>query len=337
MGYGEIEKATLAKHILKVLKNWKNLIWWRNICLYKIVIPFLFRKNNGMYILNEKWNNLIILDACRYDVFKEEINKKKIMGHLEYRISRGTETVSFLLENFGSEKHDDIVYITANPFVDRLVRDKFYKIMSVWKEGWDNRHKTVLPETVYEYTLYAIKKYPHKRLIIHFMQPHYPYIGYPFADNSLENLRDATLHNTSPKISKKYKDNIFSLYTTDIYTMIDKETHLEIYKRNFELAMSYVERLINILPGRTVITADHGEAFGERIHPLLPIHIYGHPKKVRIPSLVKVPWFIVEPEEKIPPANIKNEIVAVWEKFTKQEKEKKLKKAIKNLKLRNKI
>lgn len=38
------------------------------------------------------------------------------------------------------------------------------------------------------------------------------------------------------------------------------------------------------LPGKKVITADHGEAFGEGGN-------YGHPEKSIHPVLVEVPWF----------------------------------------------
>lgn len=46
------------------------------------------------------------------------------------------------------------------------------------------------------------------------------------------------------------------------------------------------------LPGKTVITADHGNLFGERATPF-PIPVYFHPSNVRISSLTEVPWFIL--------------------------------------------
>ena len=68
------------------------------------------------------FDNLIILDACRYDLFEAEIKNFNIKGKLEYRISRGSNTGYFLRENF---EHKDlqpilkeIIYITANPLVN---------------------------------------------------------------------------------------------------------------------------------------------------------------------------------------------------------------------------
>jgi len=45
-----------------------------------------YKHGIGVDIKKEKWNNLIILDACRYDYFKEAIKKTKIKGILESRI-----------------------------------------------------------------------------------------------------------------------------------------------------------------------------------------------------------------------------------------------------------
>ncbi|MFW6130788.1 MAG: hypothetical protein ACOC56_06340 [Atribacterota bacterium] len=42
--------------------------------------------NYGDYFLEEEWDNLIILDACRYDTFKKY---NDISEDLEFRYSRG--------------------------------------------------------------------------------------------------------------------------------------------------------------------------------------------------------------------------------------------------------
>jgi len=283
-------------------KNYKNIIWWRDLFLRKLIFPLLFRHNNGIYILQEAWDSLIILDACRYDVFEEIYRQRKMKGTLEYRISRGTDTISFLLENFGDKRFNskckEIVYVTANPFVNKYLKGKFHKIISVWNFGWDEELGVVPPESVYEAALKAVRKYKGKRFIIHFMQPHYPYITAPeIADDSLKELREAVLQGR--KICPKpIKRHILKISQSNFYLTIDKEIHFKAYKENLRLAMPYVEKLIDILPGKTVVTADHGEAFGETLCSFKLIKIYGHPAQVRIPVLTKVPWLIIKPEEK---------------------------------------
>jgi len=275
--------------ILKILNNWRNIFFIRNVFIYKFT-RLIFLKNNGFYLLNEKWDNLIILDACRYDVFKTVLNIFKLSGRLEKRISRGTHTIEFLHENFKKFNCKNIVYITANPYVDKYFADCFYKIVSVWKDGWDGIYHTVLPEIMYDYVLDALVKYPHKKLIIHFMQPHYPYIGHKIAENSVKILKE--------KKKKGFKNNFFNIYSGNIYRLIDKKEHLKIYKDNLLRALPTVKKLINKLPGITIITSDHGEAFGEKIFPLIPFRYFGHHSKIRMRALIEIPWFIVEEKDK---------------------------------------
>lgn len=281
---------------IKILHNWKNLITLRNMVLYKLT-SILQKKNNGFYILNESWDNLIILDACRYDVFKEEYDKGGIKGSLEKRKSRGSHTTTFLQENFCNDYYDDIVYITANPYIESI-KHKFYKVISVWKDGWDKKEKTVLPETMYEFAVDAIAEHPNKKLIIHFIQPHYPYIGYRLIDNSFSNLRESSLKDSKKRRKRKIKDTFFSIYGIDLYALIERKLHLKLYKNNLIITLPYIKKLIDILPGKTVLSADHGESLGEFLHFLIPIRLYGHNKNFRISRLVDVPWLTINPEEK---------------------------------------
>jgi len=168
----------------------------------------------------------------------------------------------------------------------------------VWKDGWSETHHTVLPETMFNYTIDGIIKYPNKKFIVHFIQPHFPYIGYDIQDESLKKLRNSIITNSKPKTSINLHKSIFSLYAAEIYMLIDKQKQIKAYKNNLEITLPYVEKLINLLPGSTVVTADHGEAFGERIHPFLPFKYYGHRAGLRIPVLIDIPWLLVKHEEK---------------------------------------
>jgi hypothetical protein len=65
------------------------------------------------------------------------------------------------------------------------------------------------------------------------------------------------------------------------------------YMENLSLALNSVKQLLEAVDGKSVITADHGELFGEWVGPL-PAPIYGHTPQIRAEPLIKVPWFIVE-------------------------------------------
>jgi hypothetical protein len=276
------------QNLIKFLKNWNNLFFLRDSFINKAA-SIIYKRKKGFFVLNEEWDNLIILDACRYDFFKEAYINRNMKGTLYEKKSRGSHTISFLLENFRNEYYSDIIYITANPYVDQVLKNKFFKIVSVWKDGWDEKEKTVLPKIMFEYTIKTRRDYPSKKLIIHFMQPHYPYIGYKFAQKDLKKLKKSQPNSTS-LIRKTKKKSFFILYSANIYSLINRKTHVSIYKNNLELVLDYVEKLFEVLPGTNIVTSDHGEAFGEKILPFLPFRLYGHHRRFKIPVLLKVPW-----------------------------------------------
>ena len=295
------EKAT------SLHKGYRSPLWWRNVTI-KYISMILPHRHNGFPVTSENWDHLIILDACRFDVFSEEIRKTRIyeQGTLEYRISMGSMTKEFLLKNFGRGNFKDIVYITANPFVDMLLKGRFYKIIPVWKYGWDDKLNTVHPKTLYEYTLYAMKKYPNKRFIVHFMQPHFPYITLRIKEETgFSKHREAVLTGKTHWDDKTIWDLV-------IENRIPLEIVKKAYRENLRIALKYVEPLVRKMDGKIIITSDHGEAFGEPLSKILPIKVYGHPERASIEILRKVPWFIIQkpkkPKRKVEEAKIKHAI-----------------------------
>jgi hypothetical protein len=254
------------KYILSQFKNNYDNYRWYYYQFTNHIIPFFYRvKNNGIHIMEQDWDNLIILDACRFESFEKAISCFNSKGDLNKIISRGCTTVEFIKENFSHTKFLDTIYVTANPYLTLMVRKNFYKIVNLWRDGWDEELNTVHPEEVTKRAIEIHKMYPEKRLIIHYMQPHSPYIGSYRMDGD-----------TLQVALKNGKDEAMKAYTS-----------------NLMLVLAYVDKLVKELNGKTVVTSDHGEAFGERIFNIIPI--YGHPK-LRMPILVEVPYFIVRNE-----------------------------------------
>lgn len=241
------------------------------------------RKHNpqGISVLEEDWDTLVILDACRYDLFEEVMD---LPGQLEQRESRGASTTEFLKANFAGATLLDSVYVTANPQLYRhetlIGSPQFHDVINVWREeGWDDTHGTVLPETVTEYALHAAEEYPNKRLIVHYMQPHYPFIG------------SAAAFNEQTKLGNNgHQENIWNRqYLGDL--SLDRSELWQLYAANLERAKPHVEALLQAINGRTVLTADHGNMFGERSFPI-PIREWGHPHGQYLQPLVTVPWLV---------------------------------------------
>lgn len=235
---------------------------------------------DGIDIFAEDWDTLCILDACRYDMFARS---SELPGQLERRQSRGSATTEFLTANFDGRDLRDTVYVTANPQLYRnreSIAVDFHDVIHVWREeGWDEEYGTVLPETVTEYALRAAEEYPDKRLVVHYMQPHYPFIGSEtnFDKGHLTGARQENVWNQ------------LLLGTLDA----EREDVWRIYEANLKRALPHVERLLETLGGKTVVTADHGNMVGERAFPL-PIREWGHPRGIYTPELVSVPWLVHE-------------------------------------------
>jgi hypothetical protein len=272
--------------VYSVRRNWRDRYWVKNAFIHDFLLPILFPKNNGTYLLKERWDNLIILDACRFDTFKNQYESGGLKGRLETRISRGSETKEFLSQNFaGSMNTKDLVYVTANPWVTKNFNDKFHAVVPVWKDGWDMENNTVLPGEMYRRAIQANETYPDKRLIIHFVQPHRPFLDYARVDWWKDGAPPFRFRLVWGSVAENGKS---------LLEVMDRQTMYRFYERNLKLVLPFVRKLLDSLKGVTVVSADHGEAFGELIHPLIPIRVYGHPGHTRIPTLVEVPWLVVE-------------------------------------------
>jgi hypothetical protein len=249
---------------------------------------------DGTHVMDEDWDTLIILDACRYDLFDEEMSTGQIQleGNLEKRKSLGSTSEEFLEENFSSGPYDDTIYVTANPFVLTTLDSPFHSVDHVWKDGWDDEYETVLPETIRDRAIQMHEQYPNKRLIVHFMQPHNPFIGETNIDvRGFGRLRSKAIDESGETESRP-----------DVWTLlqngeVDTETVWNAYRDNLRHAMPAVRTLVEDIPGKTVISSDHGNLFGDRVKPF-GTRIYGHIHNIREPGLIEVPWFVPDYTER---------------------------------------
>ena len=96
-------------------------------------------------------------------------------------------THELCIKNFDGY-YDDIIYVSANPRISHIRfetefgsfrgADHFFKVVYVGDHGWDKELGTVLPPEIVTKTALRVKeKYPDKRKIIHYLQPHVLWIG----------------------------------------------------------------------------------------------------------------------------------------------------------------
>lgn len=242
---------------------------------------FTLTNDAGTHVVDEDWDTLVILDGCRYDMFAERVDRD---GQLESRVSLGSSSEEFLERNFGQRTCHDTVYVNANPFLPRLELDQgtFHAVVDCLSE-WNPDLQTVPPEPVTDAATRAHERYPNKRLIVHYMQPHAPFIGefgQKLAGGGMTMGRDIETEEGIWEQLREGRD-------------IDLDDVWRAYDENLGVVMSAVERLLETIDGRTVLTADHGNLVGERLWPISRAK-YGHPYGVHTEALVKVPWFVIE-------------------------------------------
>lgn len=250
-------------------------------------------------VMAQDWDYLIILDACRYDVFKT-INW--IEGDVNHTISAGSHSEEFCEANFEGKTFYDTVYVTANAFGAQIGDGVFHDLIYTGEEidetfvGWHAFSERMEPGTVYNAAIDAVERYPNKRLITHFMQPHTPYFGEE-AEEIRERVADEGLivRSRQPEMVKQYslddENVVVSLKEAAERGYVSHEEIKEVYIENLRLVLEYVERLVSNLDGKVVITADHGEYLGES-------NEFGHPKYAYSEVVRKVPWLVIDSESR---------------------------------------
>lgn len=254
---------------------------------------FSAKYGDGESVLERDWDNLLLYDACRYDEFMEV--SPFSTAAVDRRVTVGSRTPEFLPRTFDGRTCHDIVYITANPQPLKYAFERndnpFHAMVSLL-DYWDGETQTVHPEEVYKATLEVESDYPDKRLIIHFLQPHAPFIGK--TANELRERTGKTIGGLNP--GREYTDiEPQSIDTTSyrrIFLSDDKVSIEEIraaYRETLAIATNYVIGLAGKLDGKTAITSDHGELLGDRLHPF-GARRWEHPEGIRSSELCFVPW-----------------------------------------------
>jgi len=282
-------------------------------------------------VMLEEWDYLIVLDACRYDFFSV-VYTKFLDGNLKKICSVGSCTPEWCINTF-TEYYSDVIYISANPYINSLCeisgfdtrrfffrfnpRRHFFKIVDVWATHWDRELGTVLPESVNKVVLRYIDSFSSKRFVIHYLQPHEPYILH----NMQREHRYAKPNPTEGRILRVEGNNSSSRKTDILVYIIGslaEQFHIipnrwkvrewlnmppsspmdavrrsrgdrylrKMYMANLLLVLSAVSDLCAHLDGKVVVTSDHGEFLGEGGK-------YGHWWSSDHPILLEVPYLNV--------------------------------------------
>ena len=268
-------------------------------------------------LMKEQWDIAIILDACRYDVFKEVYEKYLPVGRLEKRFG-ASDTLDWLRSVFNGNVMNDVVYVSAHPginskgveWVDFNATKRFHKVYDAWLSAWSWSIGTSLPAEVAEVAIRAINEYPDRKKIIHFMQPHFPYRKAP-CPSTYSDLKGTRKNQKMGLIAERLIRNLILSLRLNVsgsrttYWQIKKILRLDFledlnelywreyavsdlksfYRDNLEWVLEPVGRIAEeFSDSRIVITSDHGEAFGENGE-------FFHAYKTRNPVVRCVPFW----------------------------------------------
>ncbi|MFC4438623.1 MULTISPECIES: hypothetical protein [Natrialbaceae] len=193
--------------------------------------------------------------------------------------------------------------------------DHLSDVFDVWKTGWDDELGTVPPESLEEaFRSHSEAVERADRTVLHYMQPHAPYLSRgkgqklkqiqrgirrqvedeeaaDCGDGALSSLGDTV----RPKVERKLESSELAqkaglwleLDPADLVRNGTRKAALELYEENLRIVLESIADLIPKLNGRVVVTADHGEAFGEE-------GVWEHHIETHIPPLMEVPWLEVE-------------------------------------------
>jgi hypothetical protein len=233
--------------------------------------------------VGEDWGLLIILDAARPDMLGETTLADRA-DIVSTRTSPGSYSHQFLQESFAGRQLHDTVYISGNPHTPKLPDDTFHAVVNLHIDAWDADLMTIPPESVADETVQAIKRFPNKRIIAHFMQPHFPFLG------ETGSQIDAGIgEELNGKGAHPWK-NIYR-------GKADCQAVIEAFRENHQVVVPYVRKVLNEVTCRTVVSADHTNLIGERGFPI-PIRQFGHPIDYPHPALRTVPWYVFDGEDR---------------------------------------
>lgn len=275
--------------------------------------------------LESDWDYCLVLDSCRYDVF-EDVYDEYLTGSLEKRESVGSSTPEWAYRTF-TDSHDIAYFSGnpfinslgiplselkwgASCDYDWTATEHISDVHDIWKEEWDDDLGTVPPEGLTAaFDRHREATEDAERTVLHYMQPHAPYLSRGQggklgqikeginrqAESDEEGVIESIGNTVRPKLEKALEGSGFAqkaglwleLDPVELVRGGTRSTAMEYHERNLRIALEEIVDLIDRLDGDVVVTADHGEAFGEQ-------GVWEHHIETHIPPLIEVPWLEVD-------------------------------------------
>ncbi|MDR5657389.1 hypothetical protein RH831_09375 [Halodesulfurarchaeum sp. HSR-GB] len=240
----------------------------------RVLARFGSKLNYGYRPLDYEWDVLIILDACRSDLFDEFAPQHEIYERFDSvssKYSCASTSREWFKKGFGAaddEQLSEVHYVTQNPFISKVDLDRFHQVEALWELTEKAEQENLDPSTVTNFALKAYAKSNAPRFVVHYIPPHAPFLHCVDRYDLSNKSWGGNTH-----------DVWFGLQTGEY----DHKSVWRDYGKNLLHVLDEVQRLTKHVEGNVVISADHANGMGE-------MGIYGHPGYVPHPAVKKVPW-----------------------------------------------
>jgi hypothetical protein len=220
------------------------------------------------------WDMLVILDACRVDLLEEVAEEYAFIKSIDTTYSLGADSTRWIRENFTRDAFREEVqqtcYITGNPHTKLVLSgNEFRHLDEVWTYAFDDEQGFMPPRSITERAVAASREHNYNRLVVHYMQPHFPSV--PRLDLG-STMDPKTVGTEWYSVWKQLKNEA-----------IDRDVIWNAYRENLRYVLDEVAVLLeNVDADTTIISADHGNAVGE-------LGFYGH-KDIPVRAVRRVPW-----------------------------------------------
>jgi hypothetical protein len=266
--------------------------FWRGISR-RTIDPYL-----GSVWWERDWDVLVVLDGLRVDLARDVVDDEVASVW-----SPASTSIDWINRHFADEYRDEwerTAYVTANPFAshdttDAKSADLHEKNIGYFDPVYERAFgdvdgiTTTPPEAVTDAAIYAWRTADVDQMIVHYMQPHQPFIGrsdWESVYSNLENLA-GEVNQGGPDVWHRCRDG-----------KLDRNDVWNAYRDNLQWVLDDVEsRLLRNVDARAALSADHGNGMGEW-------GVWSHPPGSIAPAVRKVPvWFREASDERtvVPP------------------------------------
>lgn len=227
---------------------------------------------------------LVVLDACRLDTCRAVV---------DWPVAGVTSPASCtpdwleLIESQGLFAGSHI--LTGNPQYEKfeMAADT---VENFWDSHWIDSLGTVLPEPILDRASELLGE-DTRPIVAHLQQPHWPYVArigetwqLAYEDTGPWHTSDGSIASTQVSMARGVIDigHAYRAYRASVRSV-------------WEALVPYLEQWLGA-EHSVIVTADHGETFGE----LRDFTMYEHPCDCHISPLTAVPWIQFSPPEDSP-------------------------------------